>query len=165
MKIYVLAATAVVLSQSVYADVFKCVDNAGRTTYTNNGKPINGGECTLLSRDQNVSTYSSSGSSGSSSGKRSSAASNPSPTSFPKVDDGTQKSRDNDRRQILEQELGTEEKSLEQAKQDLAKEEETRLGNEKNYQKKLDRIKPFQDKVDLHQRNIESIRKEISNLK
>ena len=39
-----------------------------------------------------------------------------------------------------------------------------RYGNEKNYQKKIDRLKPFQDKVEQHERNVEALKKEIANL-
>lgn len=37
---------------------------------------------------------------------------------------------------------------LSKARVDLAAQEEVRLGDERNYQKKLDRVKPFQDRVD-----------------
>ena len=40
-----------------------------------------------------------------------------------------------------------------------------RLGDERNYQKVLDRLQPFKDKVDLHKRNIEALRREISGLR
>ena len=40
-----------------------------------------------------------------------------------------------------------------------------RLGSEQNYQKKLDRLQPFQDRVDLHRRNIEALNKELQGLR
>lgn len=40
-----------------------------------------------------------------------------------------------------------------------------RSGDERNYQRVLDRLQPFKDKAALHERNIEAIRKEISNLR
>ena len=40
-----------------------------------------------------------------------------------------------------------------------------RRGDERNYQKVLDRLQPFKDKVDLHKRNIEALRREISGLR
>ena len=128
------------------ADVFKCVDEDGHVTYTN-------AKCTTLSRDQRVSTVP---------GR---AASTPSPASFPKVDGDTQKARDNDRRKILEQELAAEQKSLEQAKKELAEQEAIRTGDERNYQRVLDRLQPYKDRVALHERNIEALKKEIGNLR
>jgi hypothetical protein len=134
------------------ADVFKCVDEDGHVTYTNT-KPSPKAKCTTLSRDQRVSTVP---------GR---AASTPSPANFPKVDGDTQKARDNDRRKILEQELATEQKSLEQAKKDLSEQEAIRTGDERNYQRVLDRLQPYKDKVALHERNIEALKKEIGNLR
>ncbi|WP_228111912.1 hypothetical protein [Zoogloea sp. 1C4] len=81
------------------------------------------------------------------------------------MDSGTQKARDTDRRRILEEELATEQKSLEAARKELEEQESVRYGNERNYQKVLDRVQPYKDKVQLHERNIEALRREISNLR
>lgn len=98
-------------------------------------------------------------------GKPSGAAANPSPAGFPKVAEDQQKSRDNDRKRILEQELAGEQKNLEQAKKDLAEQEAVRPGDEKNYQKTLDRLQPYKDRVAQHERNIAAISKELGALK
>lgn len=148
------------LSASVaQADIYKCVDEPGGSpTYTNE-KPAPGRKgCTLLSREQPISTVPAMP-------VRKPATATPTPSSFPRVDDGTQKSRDNDRRRILEQELATEEKSLEEARKALTEQESVRLGDERNYAKFLERVQPYKDKVALHERNVEAIRKEISNLR
>ncbi len=84
---------------------------------------------------------------------------------FPKIDDKTQKKRDGERRMILEDELASELQQIEQAKQQLAEQESVRTGGERNYQKFLDRVQPFRDAVANHERNIEAIKREISNLK
>ncbi|SBT10142.1 conserved exported hypothetical protein [Candidatus Accumulibacter aalborgensis] len=95
----------------------------------------------------------------------------PTPGSFPKVDDQTQKSRDTDRRRILEGELAAEQASAEQAKRDLAEQEATVLPSERvqggaiSGGKVQERIQPYKDKVALHQRNIDAIKKEIGNLR
>lgn len=135
-----------------WADVYKCVDDDGHVTYTNT-KPAAKAKCTMLSRDQRVSTVP---------GR---AANTPSPAGFPKVDGDTQKARDNDRRKILEQELATEQKNLDEAKKELAEQEAVRTGDERNYQRVLDRLQPFKDKVALHERNLEALKKEIGNLR
>ena len=62
-------------------------------------------------------------------------------------------------------ELAAEEASLLEARKNLEEQESIRLGDERNYQKKLDRVQPFKDKVALHERNIEALRKEIGNLR
>jgi Domain of unknown function (DUF4124) len=84
------------------------------------------------------------------------------PTNFPKVDSETQRKRDQGRKQILEDELKAEEKLLDDAKKALTEGEGTRLGNERNYQKYLDRIQGLRDTVGLHEKNVEAIRKELS---
>lgn len=144
------------LTGAAHADIFKCVDDAGHVTYTNQKAPKG---CTALSRDLPVSSIPS----GRPAAKN--AASSPSPNSFPKVDSDTQKRRDGDRRKILEQELTAEEQSLEQARKELTEQENVRLGDERNYQRVLDRLQPFKDKVALHERNIEALKREITNLR
>lgn len=84
---------------------------------------------------------------------------------FPKVDGETQKKRDDERRRILERELADEESRLEAARQQLAEQEAVRTGSERNYQRFLDRVQPFRDSVAVHERNIDAIKREISNLK
>jgi DNA polymerase III delta prime subunit len=81
------------------------------------------------------------------------------------VQDDTQKARDNDRKRILEQELAGEQRSLEQAKKELAEQEAVRLGDERNYQKMLDRLQPYKDRVGQHERNIQAIQKELGALR
>ncbi len=93
------------------------------------------------------------------------AAGTPSPAGFPKVGEDTQKARDTDRRRILEQEMEAEQKNLEAAKKDLADQEAVRTGDEKNYQRVLDRLQPYKDRVAQHERNIQAIQKELNNLR
>ena len=78
----------------------------------------------------------------------------PHAANFPRVDKDTQKSRDDGRRRILEDELFSEEKGLSDAKAKLAEQEAVRNGDEKNYQRVLDRLKPYQEAVDRHERNM-----------
>lgn len=84
---------------------------------------------------------------------------------LPRVSEDTQKARDDDRRLILEQELADETKQLAEAQQQLAAQEAVRNGNERNYQRFLDRVQPFRDAVATHERNLEAIKREIANLK
>lgn len=131
------------------ADIFKCADADGHVTYSN----VASKNCKKLNLDPVSSAPAAKA-----------ATRTPTPGAFPKVDDNTQKARDTDRRRILESELAAEQKNLEQAKKDLAEQEAVRSGDERNYQRVLDRLQPFKDKVALHERNIEAIRKEIANL-
>ena len=84
---------------------------------------------------------------------------------LPKVSESTQKTRDDERRRILEQELADETSQLAQAKSDLAAQEAVRNGNERNYARFLERVKPYREAVETHEHNIEAIKREIANLK
>ncbi|MDB5800818.1 MAG: hypothetical protein JWL63_1757 [Rhodocyclales bacterium] len=136
-----------------HADVYKCVDD-GRITYTND-KPAPGQKgCVLLSRDQAVTSV-----------PMPKKSATPTPSTFPRVDDSTQRNRDNDRRRILEQELTSETALLADANKELAAQESVRNGDEKNYQKFLDRVQPFRDKVKQHETNIAKLKTEINNIR
>ena len=83
----------------------------------------------------------------------------------PRVSENTQKTRDDERRRILDQEVADETKQLAQARERLAAEEAVRSGNERNYDRFLERVQPYRDAVATHERNIEAINREIANLK
>lgn len=89
------------------------------------------------------------------------AAANPTPSGFPRVGEDTQKARDGDRRHILEQELANEQRSLEQARKDLAQQESLRTANDG----RQEAVQAARERVGQHERNIQAIQKELSNLK
>ena len=86
-------------------------------------------------------------------------------TSRARVEPNMQRQRDNDRRQILESELAREQDALNEAKKALAEQEAVREGGERNYARMQERLKPYQDSVALHEKNIASLKQEIANLK
>jgi hypothetical protein len=140
------------LASVAHAEIYKCVDEDGRVTYTNDRGLGRG--CTQMSEDQPVSSV-----------PLPAPRPQATPSGFPRVAPDAQRARDDTRRQVLEKELQAEEAALAEARQALAEQEAIRLGNERNYQKVLDRLQPFKDKVELHQRNIEALRKEIGSLR
>lgn len=144
---FVLLALA---APAASADIYKCTGGDGHVTYSN----VPTKDCKRLLLDPVGAAPA-----------PKAATKTPTPTTFPRVDDNAQKARDNDRRRILESELAAEQKNLEQARGELAQQESVRSGDERNYQRVLDRLQPFKDKAALHERNIEAIRKEISNLR
>lgn len=79
-----------------------------------------------------------------------------------RVDTGTQRRRDDQRRRILEEEVAREQSALDDARRQLAEQEAVRTGDEKNYQRVLDRLKPFQEAVETHQKNLEALRRELA---
>ena len=66
-------------------------------------------------------------------------------------------------RDILEKELASEQQQLDLARKELAEQESVRAGDEKNYARVLDRLQPYKDNVDLHQKNIEALKRELGN--
>jgi predicted ribosome quality control (RQC) complex YloA/Tae2 family protein len=84
---------------------------------------------------------------------------------FPSVDRDTQRQRDAERQRILEEELATEQARLEDARQQLEEQESVRLGTERNYQRYLDRVQPFREAVETHQRNVQALQRELNSLR
>src|SRR3954471_7065932 len=130
-----------------HADMWKCIEADGNTRYTNvkgdakgckglNLEPMNTAPAPPKAPQQK-------------------------PANFPSVDSDTQRQRDAGRRKILEQELAQEQLQLDAARKQLTEQKDVRLGNERNFSRVEERLKPFEDKVKLHEGNVESLRKEI----
>ncbi|KAF3997815.1 DUF4124 domain-containing protein [Glaciimonas immobilis] len=85
------------------------------------------------------------------------------PPDFPKVDGGTQKARDNDRRQILQDELRTEQKKLAELQKIYNNGAPERQGNERNYAKYQERVESMKEELTRTQKNIEALNRELSN--
>ena len=88
-------------------------------------------------------------------GTKARAAATPTPGDFPRVSGNEQKARDSDRRAILDKELANELQSVEKAKKALSD-----AGNQP-----VDKLQPLRDTVALHERNVESLKKELGNLR
>ena len=87
-----------------------------------------------------------------------------SPSSFPKVDSKTQKSRDSDRKRILQDELQAEEKKLTDLKEQYKGGEPDRLGNEKNYAKYQERVGKMKEDIARSEKNVEALKREVAGL-
>lgn len=88
-----------------------------------------------------------------------------SPADFPKIDSQTQKTRDNDRRQILLDEMRTEEQKLSDLRKEFNNGEPERRGDERNYAKYQERVATLKDEVGRTEKNIDALKREIGNLK
>ena len=154
---FLLIGFLVVLAAPVRADIYECVDPSGNKRFTNIKAEAKG--CKLL----NVSVPNTVPAPPKApAAAKSGAAATPTPSAFPKVDTDTQRQRDTDRRRILEQELSSEERLLDQARKELASQDAVRLGSERNYQKVIERLEPYKKKVKLHEDNIVSLRRELA---
>lgn len=92
-------------------------------------------------------------------------ASAPSPSDFPRVDTGQQRARDNDRREILNEELRAEEQKLAEQRREFNNGEPPRNGNERNYAKYQERVGQMREDIGRTERNIEALRREIGNIR
>ena len=136
-------------------EIYKCVDAHGKYTYTNERKPRAGEKCETVASQVNVVPAQ----------KPAPRAPLQSPGAFPK-ESATERANARDRlRDILEKELATEQDLLAKARQDLAAQEATRSGDERNYARVLERLQPYKDNIDLHEKNIEALRRELGNLR
>jgi hypothetical protein len=161
MRLFTLSFTLSMLlsgfSGLARADIWECVDSSGNKRFTNvkaeaaGCKPMNLPPVSSVPAPKPAVKGET---------KPQAAVGN-----FPKVDAPTQQQRDGERRKILEQELANEQKLLDQARKDLAEQESTRLGSERNYQRVLERLEPFKKKVSLHENNVTNLRKELSSLR
>lgn len=150
MKRYFFAVLCVcpLLAQ---ADIYKAVDADGHVTYSST--PIKGGKKLNLEPLPTMKPTP------------------PVSSGFPKVDGETQRGRDDTRRKILQDELDAEQKLFESANQALTEAEsnpEVFKGQDgrtyRNVAKYDEKVKPLQEQVDLHKKNIEALKSELSKL-
>jgi len=135
-------------AQAQRTEIFKCVDESGRASYTNDKRETAGKTCEVVTSQINV-------------------APPPRPTSkpgFPRESASDRVSATNRQREILEKELAAEQDDLAKARQALAEQEAVRTGEERNYARVLERLQPFKDRIETHEKNIEALRRELSSL-
>lgn len=146
MKILLPAILAVVSSASVANTLYKCTEESGAVLYTN--QKTSKKNCTVLS-------YQAPAPAPGNNGAKARPAATPTPGDFPRVSGNEQKARDGDRRAILDKELANELQNAEKAKKALLD-----AGSQPP-----DKLQPLRDTVALHERNVESLKKELGNLR
>jgi hypothetical protein len=81
-----------------------------------------------------------------------------------RIDPGAQRARDNDSRRILEGELRREEERLAELRREYNNGEPERQGNERNYQKYLDRVADLKSSIARKESDIAAIKRELAKL-
>lgn len=163
------------LPQLAVAEIYKHVGPDGRITYSN--VKIKGAKkLDLEPADTSFGNNASNSDNGDGTAKkRVPATRTATPASFPKVDAGTQNQRDGKRKDILQNELDAEKKALADAKsaydEGASNPEVYRKKNAdgssstfRNVPKFDEKMKGLQAEVDVHQRNIDLLEKEIGNI-
>jgi hypothetical protein len=94
------------------------------------------------------------------------------PEGFPRVNSETQNRRDDTRRKILEDELATEQKALEEARTNLKEGQDNpevyknASGQTfRNVAKYEEKVNALQEEVSAHEKNVEALQAELANLK
>lgn len=151
--VLLVATSCLVIGMPVRAEIYKFVDDNGFVTYTNMPRP--GVKAQVVIPD----TLSGSTSKGlTSTSPPKSTRSNKqisTPGYFPRVDTGTQRKRDDMRRQLLEEEMSGERRNL-AAAQAAFSAGSRRPGAD---------LKSLMDSVRLHEKNIEMLTKELSRIR
>jgi hypothetical protein len=88
-----------------------------------------------------------------------------SPANFPRVDRDTQRTRDNDRKRILEDELKAEEDKLARLKAEYRNGEPERRGDERNFALYAERVQRLRDDLARAEGNVNALRREIALLR
>jgi hypothetical protein len=126
----------------VVGSTYKCVTQGGAFSYFN---VPNGGGGPVVEPGRSASS---------------------SPGSFPRIDSATQKSRDNLRRNVLNDELASEEKLLAEARGAYGNGAPPALADEqKDAEKYRQRIARLRESVQLHERNVEALKKELASIR
>lgn len=144
-----------ILAAPAQAEIYKYVDENGQVTFTDvfkkGGKRIElPGAPAPAARASKAPTK---------------ASYKPSPADFPRIDAGTQKRRDDIRRQVLQDEISGEKRNAEEARRQLALGERLQPGERATDATYLSRVNKLRATVQQHEQNIVSIQRELANLK
>ena len=137
------------------AEIYKRVDEDGHVTYSST--PIKGGKKLHLEPLPTMPPP---------------PKPNKASEGFPRVNSETQSRRDDTRRKILEDELATERKALEEARirlkegQDNPEVYKNASGQTfRNVAKYEEKVTALQDEVSAHEKNVQALQTELSNIK
>lgn len=141
IRLAALGMVAFCAASTAHAEVFKCVNAAGKITYSE--KKEANAQCSLVTGEVNVVPAT--------------RAVAPPAKSVESNDRGRSESQSGP--------IAEQERALAEAKKELAEQESIRLGSEHNYQRVLDRLQPFQDKVTEIEKKLAQLRAEQSKAK
>jgi hypothetical protein len=133
--------------------VYRCPGNnftnsiSPKEAQTRGCKPVEGGNVTVVSTPRPTAAP---------------PAAAPARRPGDKVDPAEQRARDSDARRILEDELVKEQAALAALQKEYNNGEPERQGNERNYQKYLDRVAELKASITRKESDIEAIKRELA---
>ncbi|WP_324779509.1 DUF4124 domain-containing protein [Thiobacillus sedimenti] len=143
------------LSASAQAEIYKYVDENGQVTFTDVYRKgarrvdLPGAPGPVPGKGNAA--------------KRASYA--PSPAGFPRIDPATQKRRDDVRRQVLQDEIASEQRDADEARRQLKLGERLQPGERATDASYANRVNKLRATLQQHEQNIADIRRELANLK
>lgn len=137
------------------ADIFVCTDAEGQKTYTNTATSPS---CKRLANQPLISVPAPKV-------QQRPVAPTVQAANFPRVDRDTQRMRDTDRRQILEEELKIEREKLNRLRSEFNNGEPERRGDERNYGRYQERVARLQEDIQRAEANISSLNRELTALR
>jgi hypothetical protein len=143
-----------------WAEIYLCVDANGRRELTDVARRGCKGLDVPNSYPAPVKRAAPSGASA-----KALAPATPAPANFPRVDNYQQRQRDNDRRDILGEELRSEERKLGDVRKEFNNGEPERMGNERNYAKYQERVEQMRDSISRSEKNVDALKREMSTIK
>lgn len=149
--VLVLGIAAATPALAQIKTLWNCKDAKGRTTLTDQKADTVGKDCRIVSEER-VSVV---------------PASKPtakSPAGFPRETAADRLSARSKQKDTIEKELNQEQSMLADARKKLSEQELVRSGDEKNFAKVLERLKPYKDTVEVHEKNVEALKRELINL-
>jgi hypothetical protein len=151
LALIVAAACQQVYAQAAVETLWNCKDKDGRTILTNQQQDTVGKECRVVQQQRVTVVPSSKGASKAS-------------QNFPKESSSDRMAAKDKQRTTLERELQQEEALLADARRKLAEQEQIRTGDEKNYARVLERLQPYKDAIEVHNKNIDALKRELANV-
>lgn len=157
-----LCLLGLVVGSPARAEIYKCTDGSGISTFTDNPRSFGRRQCVSMNMDPVVTVPAPARRERSDRDRianenRVPRQTPPTPSSFPRVDSGTQQKRDLTRRAVLEDEMATEQRLLSDAQRDLEAAQRP-PGNPA-------RLPQLRNEVTAHQKNIEALHKELQRLR
>jgi hypothetical protein len=144
-----VAAGSTRAQSSQLETLWNCKDTNGRTTLTNQKSDTTGKDCRIVQQERVTVVP---------------ATKVKSPANFPRETPADRASSKAKQKDTIEKELTQEEAMLADARKKLAEQEAIRTGDEKNYSKVIERLKPYKDTVEVHEKNVEALKRELTNL-
>jgi len=169
LKLALAAGLTITGAAQAQTTVYKCTDGQGRVEFTDSNKK----GCKALDLPGYIpapparaaAPAPAARTASPAANANSAAAATPSPSDFPRVDTSQQRARDNDRREILNEELRAEEQKLAEQRREFNNGEPARNGNERNYAKYQERVGQMREDIGRTERNVEALRREIGSIR